>query len=358
MALNASGPIALAGSTAGVSIALELSLGTTTAISLNQTNVRTLAGVPSGAIVMPTNFYGKSSGTTVGIYYGGVITSGLTNSNLATRINVCGALIGSQTTVGTARVQPAGATIGSNGVFYGGYITSPFTYFNTVTRINSSGALVGSETNVGTARYNIGGALIGTNGVYYGGFTSSPAVCRRLITRINACGAIVGSEVTVALACASVNRGAPVGSYGMYHNECLAGTNTKLNSCGSIVAKYTGVGTTRNSKGVSSVGSVMMIYGGCNYTCCLYCSCTTIYTYCNTATRVNVCGALVGSQTNVGTARASSTGSKVGSNALFYTGLNSTGYTNKATRINACGALVGSETTVGTTTISSGGASV
>jgi hypothetical protein len=61
MALNASGPISLAGTTAGQSIALELSLGTSTQISLNDTAVRTLAGVASGAITMPTNFWGKSS---------------------------------------------------------------------------------------------------------------------------------------------------------------------------------------------------------------------------------------------------------------------------------------------------------
>lgn len=63
MALNASGPISLAGATSGQSIALELGLSSTGAISLNQTAVRTLAGVPSGAITMPTNFWGKSSFT-------------------------------------------------------------------------------------------------------------------------------------------------------------------------------------------------------------------------------------------------------------------------------------------------------
>lgn len=64
MALNGSGPISLAGSTAGESIAVELGLSPTGAISLNDAAVRTLAGVPSGAIVMPTNFYGKSNRVT------------------------------------------------------------------------------------------------------------------------------------------------------------------------------------------------------------------------------------------------------------------------------------------------------
>ena len=69
MAINASGPISLGGATTGQSVALELNLGATAQISLNDTLVRTLAGVPSGAITMPTNFYSKSAegyiGTTV-----------------------------------------------------------------------------------------------------------------------------------------------------------------------------------------------------------------------------------------------------------------------------------------------------
>jgi predicted ATP-grasp superfamily ATP-dependent carboligase len=64
MPLNGSGPISLAGSTAGQSIALELGLSATGTISLNDAAVRTLAGVASGAIVMPTDFYGKSNRVT------------------------------------------------------------------------------------------------------------------------------------------------------------------------------------------------------------------------------------------------------------------------------------------------------
>ena len=62
MALNNSGPISLAGTgPAASSIAAELGLGATTCISMNQAAVRGLAGKPSGAIVMPTDFYGKSN---------------------------------------------------------------------------------------------------------------------------------------------------------------------------------------------------------------------------------------------------------------------------------------------------------
>lgn len=61
MTLNSSGPISLGGSTAGQSINLELGKAATATVSLNDTDVRTLAGVASGAIIVPTNFYGKSS---------------------------------------------------------------------------------------------------------------------------------------------------------------------------------------------------------------------------------------------------------------------------------------------------------
>ena len=63
MALNSSGPISLGGTTAGQSIALENGGTGTSTISLNDAAVRSLAGVPSGAIIMPTNFYGKSNAT-------------------------------------------------------------------------------------------------------------------------------------------------------------------------------------------------------------------------------------------------------------------------------------------------------
>ena len=65
MALNSNGAISLGGSTQGQSINLELGNGATSAVSLNDTAVRGLAGVSSGSIIMPTNFYGKSSFSTV-----------------------------------------------------------------------------------------------------------------------------------------------------------------------------------------------------------------------------------------------------------------------------------------------------
>ena len=60
MTLNASGPISLAGDTAGESVNIELGKSATSTISLNDVDVRTLAGVGSGTISL-YDFYGKST---------------------------------------------------------------------------------------------------------------------------------------------------------------------------------------------------------------------------------------------------------------------------------------------------------
>ena len=348
MALNASGPIALAGSTVGVSIAAELALGTATQISINDTAVRTLAGVPSGAIIMPTNFYGKSSSVPTGLYYAG-IQLGCAIANKVTRINACGAIIGSETTVGTSRFFLAGAKVGSNGLFYGGCTNNAGAKVNQVTRINISGVLVGSETTAGTARVGLAGALVGTNGLFYGGYI----ICgTNRVTRINACGAIVGLETT-----AGTERwyfaGAKVGTNGLFYGGiryigcCVTNFNrvTRINACGAIVGSETNIGTIRCSLAGALVGTNGLFYGGCINTF-----------FNNTLTRINACGALVGSETTIGTARASLSGATVGSNGMFYGGNITCGVSNKVTRINACGAIVGSETTVGTARVGLAGA--
>ena len=76
MGLNTSGPISLAGTTDGQSIALELGESATAVISLNDSAVRDLGGVASGAIVMPTNFYGASSGPSLS--FGSAQSTGVT----------------------------------------------------------------------------------------------------------------------------------------------------------------------------------------------------------------------------------------------------------------------------------------
>jgi hypothetical protein len=86
MALNSSGPISLAGTTAGQSIEIENGGNGTTQISLNDTAVRTLAGVttPASTIIMPTNFYGKAN------EFPFTISSNTNKGNLATLATAAG----------------------------------------------------------------------------------------------------------------------------------------------------------------------------------------------------------------------------------------------------------------------------
>lgn len=60
MALNSSGPISLAGSNVGESIALEIGRSPTATVEMTEALVRSLAGVPSGQIVVPNDFWGKA----------------------------------------------------------------------------------------------------------------------------------------------------------------------------------------------------------------------------------------------------------------------------------------------------------
>lgn len=90
MTLNASGPLSLGGSTAGQSVNLELGQSATATISMNDANVRALAGVSSGAISLPNNFWNKSaiqyyfgflglSGSAASVNYDGVFTDSSNN---------------------------------------------------------------------------------------------------------------------------------------------------------------------------------------------------------------------------------------------------------------------------------------
>lgn len=61
MTLAATGALSLGGSITNRSVNLELGQSATAQISMNDANVRTLAGVPSGAITLTTDFYNKSN---------------------------------------------------------------------------------------------------------------------------------------------------------------------------------------------------------------------------------------------------------------------------------------------------------
>jgi hypothetical protein len=142
MTLNSSGPISLAGTTAGVSIEIENGGNGTTQISLNDTAVRNLAGVPSGAITMPTNFYGKSNRA--------VISSTFTSNTANASLNV--SAIGGYS-AGTSDIT---VTINS-GVYL--YATSTGNY-----GLNLSGGTTGDTITVVNSGFIMGQGGRGADG--------------------------------------------------------------------------------------------------------------------------------------------------------------------------------------------------
>lgn len=59
MALNSTGKISLNSNVPGESVSIELGLGANASLSMLDASVRTLTGKATGAITMPTDFYGK-----------------------------------------------------------------------------------------------------------------------------------------------------------------------------------------------------------------------------------------------------------------------------------------------------------
>lgn len=169
MPLNSSGPISLAGSTAGQSIALELGLIATGQISLNDTNVRTLANVPSGAITMPTNFYGKSNRVQI------ALTLSANTANY---------------TLNTAKVSGLGYVAGStdvtltinSGVFVSSASTGSYAFtVDTSWNAGDSVTIVNNGTIVGRGGNGGDSACCGVNN----GFSGGPALQVSRATSIN-----------------------------------------------------------------------------------------------------------------------------------------------------------------------------
>lgn len=130
MALNLSGPISLGGSTSGQSINLENGQTATDLVSLNDAAVRSLAGVPSGVIVMPTDFYGKSnafsfnltSTTDANLRSLAILAGWNASSALTATIPVSNNIQASSTATPALTISgsfPGGVTLINNGTVYG-----------------------------------------------------------------------------------------------------------------------------------------------------------------------------------------------------------------------------------------------
>ncbi len=176
MALNPSGAISLAGPSAGQSIAVELGQSATATISLNDTNVRTLAQVPSGVIVMPTDFWGKSNitATQKAIFAFGQGTGPTPGSYTVPSVIISssGTIASQASLVGSGRRYSSSATYGGDKAIFG-WGEAPAIV--SVSNLVSNTGVVASDTpGVGTPRQSFAAAGYGNDKAIFG-FGSAPS---------------------------------------------------------------------------------------------------------------------------------------------------------------------------------------
>lgn len=192
MALNSSGPISLGGSTAGQSVNLELGQSATAQISFNDANVRTLTGTTAGtALIMPTNFYGKSSRATASYTFSASTAnaslnvtslSGYSAGKTDITITINSGIYLYSTTFGTAGLTLTGGTTGdtitlvNNGYIMGlGGNGDIYNSSNALTTAATAGSLalsLGFNTTVTNTSGYIGGGG-GAGGTFLYGFEAA-----------------------------------------------------------------------------------------------------------------------------------------------------------------------------------------
>jgi hypothetical protein len=265
MPLNPSGAISLGGPTTGQSIAVELGLSPTASISLNGTDVRTLAGVPSGAIVMPTDFWGKSSGSGNRVIFGYGATTVVTSvTNLVSNTGV----VASDTPgVGTARTSLAATEYGGDKAIFGFGATPGF---SSLTNLVSNAGVVASDTpGVGTARSALAATGYGSSGqalFAYGGASPGLVSTRNLVSNTGVVASDTSGSAPVRSGLAAARYGGDKAIFG-YGSPAFIPTTvytavTNLVSNTGVIASSTpGVGTARNGLAAAGYAGDKAIFG-------------------------------------------------------------------------------------------------
>jgi hypothetical protein len=313
MALNPSGAISLAGPSAGQSIAVELGQSATATISLNDTNVRTLAGVASGVIVMPTDFWGKSSITVVptqkalfGFGSQAQIPTAVP-STLIGYFDSTGTFTGNTSGVGTGGAKAAAGYGVDKGIFVSGTISNLVSNTGVVASntplvgvtsrtagtavgygsdtaiwaYGSSGPVLASTSNlisntgvvasdtplVGTARNQSAAARYGVGNAIFGfGFSPSPAPSQLSMTNLVSTSGVIATDtpgVGIArqsLGAAGYGGDKAIFGYGGYVNPNRSSITNLVSNTGVVASDTPGVGTARINPGAAGYGGDKAIF--------------------------------------------------------------------------------------------------
>jgi hypothetical protein len=269
MALNPSGAISLAGPSTGQSIAIELGVSATATISLNDTNVRTLAQVPSGVIVMPTDFWGKSNITVTqkAIFGYGTSTGPLGTAVSMTNLVSSSGVVASDTPgVGTARTAAAAASYGGDKAIFGFGRAAPLN-LNITNLVSNTGVVASDTPGVGTARTELAAAGYGNNKAIFGYGGVPNAVS---ITNLVSNTGVVASD-TPGVGSARTNLAAAgyggdkaifgFGSLGAPTPTALTSITNLVSNTGVVASNTSGVGSARTTLAAAGYGGDKAIFG-------------------------------------------------------------------------------------------------
>jgi hypothetical protein len=264
MALNPSGAISLAGPSAGQSIAVELGLSATAAISLNDTVVRTLAQVPSGVIVMPTDFYGKSSSTaTQKAIFGFGLTAAPLPTNITNLVSNTGVVASDTPGVGTAsRGRAAAGYGGDKAIFgFGQEAFTPFALYNYTNLVSNTG-VVSSDTPGApgvTARGYLAAAGYGGDKAIFG-FGESPRT--NITNLVSNTGVVAANSPGVGLARNDISAAGYGGDKAIFGFGQRAAGPVRVSSITNLVSNTGVVASDTPGVGTESRRRASAGYGG------------------------------------------------------------------------------------------------
>lgn len=203
-------------------------------------NLTLLAGSAVASSLGDRGYHGSATLPDAGLFYGGIIPGGYTNS--LRKVGVNGEDINTNASVGNPGYRLVGTGFEQLGYFYGGTTSSNGVRSN-VSRFNSNPSQTHSDTSVSG----------NTKGISMVGLTPSiiliygSATCRRM----NANASIVNT-VTGVGANRTYPQGAEVGSNALFYGGSANRICTIINEAGTVVLEQTNVASPKtNTRGCS-----------------------------------------------------------------------------------------------------------
>jgi NAD(P)H-hydrate repair Nnr-like enzyme with NAD(P)H-hydrate epimerase domain len=240
-------------------------------ITLNDTAVRTLAGVPSGAIIMPTNFWGKSNIVVVptqqaifGFGDAGNPLDTRQSTNLVSNTGVVATEVNNPTA--QRRSSLAAATYGGDKALFGfGNAGTPVSGLTAITNLVSNTGVVAADTpGVGTVRRDLAAAGYGADKALFGfGNAGSPIYATAITNLVSNTGVVAADTPGVG----TIRRQLSATRYGgggkaIFGFGVTAAPTSTFTSITNLVSTTGVVATDTPGVGTARSGSSAATYGG------------------------------------------------------------------------------------------------